>query len=557
MSVSATTITESRDDNRIMTREEMKVVFAASLGTVFELYDFFLVGLLASEIAKNFFSGVNPTAGFIFTLLGFAAGFLLRPFGAIVFGRIGDIVGRKYTFLVTIVLMGLSTFIIGLLPGYAAIGIAAPIIFVGMRMLQGLALGGEFGGAMVYVAEHAPNGQRGGWMAWIILTGALGFLLAMGVVIGLRTLIPAAQFADWGWRLPFLFSVLLLLISLWIRLKLDESPEFKRIKEEGKLSKAPISESFGEWKNLRLILIALFGIVPGQAVVWYTGQFYTLFFLTKVLKVDGTTTNALIVLATILTAPLYIFFGKLSDKIGRKPVYLGGLVLAATLFFPLFQALTHYANPAMEKALHDAPILVQANPTECSFQFNPIGTSKFTTSCDIVKGALARYGLDYQNKALPAGAVANVTIGRDMVEGYSASDPASVQKAKQFDDALRDALKKNGHEIGAVDPASINKPMALLILMVLLTFGTMTFAPTSAMLVELFPSRIRYTAMSFPYHLGVAWFGGFLPAITFAIVAATGDIYSGLLYPIVIAAASFVIVLIFARETKGVDIFVK
>ncbi|MFA6218632.1 MAG: MFS transporter [Erythrobacter sp.] len=535
----------------------MKVVFAASLGTVFELYDFFLVGLLASEIAKNFFSGVNPTAGFIFTLLGFAAGFLLRPFGAIVFGRIGDIVGRKYTFLVTIVLMGLSTFIIGLLPGYAAIGIAAPIIFVGMRMLQGLALGGEFGGAMVYVAEHAPNGQRGGWMAWIILTGALGFLLAMGVVIGLRTLIPAAQFADWGWRLPFLFSVLLLLISLWIRLKLDESPEFKRIKEEGKLSKAPISESFGEWKNLRLILIALFGIVPGQAVVWYTGQFYTLFFLTKVLKVDGTTTNALIVLATILTAPLYIFFGKLSDKIGRKPVYLGGLVLAATLFFPLFQALTHYANPAMEKALHDAPILVQANPTECSFQFNPIGTSKFTTSCDIVKGALARYGLDYQNKALPAGAVANVTIGRDMVEGYSASDPASVQKAKQFDDALRDALKKNGHEIGAVDPASINKPMALLILMVLLTFGTMTFAPTSAMLVELFPSRIRYTAMSFPYHLGVAWFGGFLPAITFAIVAATGDIYSGLLYPIVIAAASFVIVLIFARETKGVDIFVK
>lgn len=557
MSVSATAITESRDDNRIMTREEMKVVFAASLGTVFELYDFFLVGLLASEIAKNFFSGVNPTAGFIFTLLGFAAGFLLRPFGAIVFGRIGDIVGRKYTFLVTIVLMGLSTFIIGLLPGYAAIGIAAPIIFVGMRMLQGLALGGEFGGAMVYVAEHAPNGQRGGWMAWIILTGALGFLLAMGVVIGLRTLIPAAQFADWGWRLPFLFSVLLLLISLWIRLKLDESPEFKRIKEEGKLSKAPISESFGEWKNLRLILIALFGIVPGQAVVWYTGQFYTLFFLTKVLKVDGTTTNALIVLATILTAPLYIFFGKLSDKIGRKPVYLGGLVLAATLFFPLFQALTHYANPAMEKALHDAPILVQANPTECSFQFNPIGTSKFTTSCDIVKGALARYGLDYQNKALPAGAVANVTIGRDMVEGYSASDPASVQKAKQFDDALRDALKKNGHEIGAVDPASINKPMALLILMVLLTFGTMTFAPTSAMLVELFPSRIRYTAMSFPYHLGVAWFGGFLPAITFAIVAATGDIYSGLLYPIVIAAASFVIVLIFARETKGVDIFVK
>lgn len=554
MAISDIPINEMRHERRGMTREEMKVVFAASLGTVFELYDFFLVGLLAAEIAKHFFSGVNPTAGFIFTLLGFAAGFLLRPFGAIVFGRIGDVVGRKYTFLVTIVLMGVSTFVIGLLPGYASIGIAAPIIFIGMRMLQGLALGGEFGGAMVYVAEHAPNNQRGGWMAWIILTGALGFLLAMGVVIGLRTLVPPAEFTVWGWRLPFLFSILLLLISLWIRLKLDESPEFKRIKQEGLLSKAPVSEAFGQWKNVKLMLIALFGIVPGQSVVWYTGQFYTMFFLTKILKVDGATTNFLIIVATILTAPLYIFFGRLSDRIGRKPVYLGGLLLAVTLSFPLFQALTHFANPKMEKALQDAPIIVQADPAECSFQFNPVGTSQFTTSCDIAKSALAKSGLSYRNEALPAGSVARITVGKDQIKSYSAKDVGADAEAKRFSEALGSALKNSGHELGTTNPDDINKPMMILILMALLTFGTMTFAPTSSMLVELFPSRIRYTAMSFPYHLGVAWFGGFLPAITFAITATTGDIYSGLLYPVIVAAASFLIVLVFSRETKGLDI---
>lgn len=555
MLLNETVARDTRTRHAGMTRADMKVVFAASLGTVFELYDFFLVGLLANEIAKTFFSGVNPTAGFIFTLLGFAAGFLLRPFGAIVFGRVGDIVGRKYTFLVTIVLMGLSTFVIGLLPGYAAIGVLAPLTFVGMRMLQGLALGGEFGGAMVYVAEHAPNAHRGGWMSWIILTGALGFLLAMGVVISLRYALSVQNFSDWGWRLPFLFSVLLLMVSLWIRLKLDESPEFKRIKAGGQLSKAPLSEAFGQRKNLKLILIALFGIVPGQAVVWYTGQFYTLFFLSKVLKVDGTTTNALIMLSTILTAPLYVFFGRLSDRIGRKPVYLTGLFLGAVLFIPLFHGLTHFANPSMERALVNAPIVVYADPADCSFQFNPVGTATFTTSCDIVKGALARRGLNYESKALAAGAIAQVNIGTDTVDGYVAKDAA--QKAKVFDDMLNAVLKKNGHELGTVDPASVNKPMVLLILMALLTFGTMTFAPTSAMLVELFPSRIRYTAMSFPYHLGVAWFGGFLPAITFAIVAATGDIYSGLLYPVAIAAISFVLVLFLTRETKGIDIFTR
>lgn len=555
MSINQTAIVDLRSKSRSMTRKEKIVVLAASLGSVFELYDFFLVGLLANEIAKQFFSGVNPTAGFIFTLLGFAAGFLFRPFGAIVFGRVGDIVGRKYTFLVTMALMGFSTFVIGLLPNYAAIGIAAPIIFVAMRMLQGLALGGEFGGAMVYVAEHAPNDQRGAWMAWIILTGALGFLLALLVVVGLRASIATEAFANWGWRLPFLFSILLLAVSLWIRLKLGESPEFKRIKEEGRLSKAPLSETFGEWKNLRLVLIALFCIVPGQAIVWYTGQFYTLFFLTKVLKVDGATTNMLIVVATVLTTPLYIFFGKLSDRIGRKPVYVGGLLLAALLFIPLFQALTHYTNPALEKAMTNAPIVVMADPAECSFQFNPVGTSKFTSSCDIVKGALARSGLNYRNESLPAGTIARLRVGQDVVEGYSANDPAAAKNAKQFEASLAAALKQNGYDTGPADPANINKPMALLIIMALLTFGTMTFAPTSAMLVELFHSRIRYTAMSFPYHLGVAWFSGFLPATAFAIVAATGDIYSGLVYPVTTAAICVVLVLIFARETKGVDIF--
>lgn len=538
-----------------MTRDERRVIFASSLGTVFELYDFFLVGLMASEMAKVFFSGLHPTAAYIFTLLGFAAGFVLRPFGALVFGRIGDIVGRKHTFLVTIVIMGMCTFAVGLLPSYETIGIAAPILFISMRLLQGLALGGEFSGAIIYVAEHAPNKNRGAWTSWIMLTAALGLMLAFAVILPTRYFLGAEEFAKWGWRIPYLFSIVLLLISVWIRLKLNESPEFVRMKQEGRLSKTPISETFGQWKNLKLVLVALLGIVPGQAVVWYTGQFYTMFFLGKVLKVDDATVNLLIVGATLLTAPLYFFFGWLSDRIGRKPVYLSGLLLGILFFIPLFHMLANYANPALERALRQAPVVVLADATQCSVQFNPTGTAKFSTSCDIVRANLIRSGINYETQAGPRLGVAQVKVGNDTIGGYDATDPDAATKAKQFNAALSAALAKNGYVLGKADPAEINKPMLLLVLALLLTFGTMTFAPMSAMLVELFPSRIRYTAMSFPYHMGVAIFGGFLPAATFAIVATTGQIFSGLWYPVSIAIFSFVVVLLFAKESSGVDIY--
>lgn len=540
---------------RGMTSAERRVIFASSLGTVFELYDFFLVGLMASEMAKVFFSRLNPSAAYIFILLGFAAGFVLRPFGALVFGRLGDIVGRKYTFLVTIVVMGLCTFAVGLLPSYETIGIAAPILFISMRLLQGLALGGEFSGAVIYVAEHAPNKDRGAWTSWIMLTAALGLMLAFAVIIPLRYILDTEAMVSWGWRIPYLLSIVLLMISVWIRMSLNESPEFRRMKEEGRLSKAPISETFGQWKNLKLVLVALLGIVPGQAVVWYTGQFYTMFFLGKVLKVDDATVNLLIVGATLLTAPLYFFFGRLSDRVGRKPVYLGGLLLGTLFFIPLFQLLAHYANPALERALTDAPIVVVADPTNCSLQFNPTGTSKFTSSCDIVKATLAQSGLNYETQAGPKGVGAQVKIGNDVIAGYDAADPAGGAKAKQFNASLSAALAKNGYPVGKANPVEINRPMLLLVLAILLTFGTMTFAPMSAMLVELFPSRIRYTAMSFPYHMGVAIFGGFLPAAAFAIVATTGHIFSGLWYPVTVAAFSFVVVLEFAKEASGSDIY--
>jgi len=538
-----------------MTSKEKQVIVAASVGTVFEIYDFFLMGLLANEIAKNFFSGVNPTEGFIFTLLGWAAGFLLRPFGALVFGRVGDLVGRKYTFLVTIVLMGGATCIIGLLPGYGSIGIAAPIILITLRMLQGIAFGGEFGGAMIYVAEHAPNQQRGTWTACIVSTTAVGFLLAVVVITPLRYLIGEADFAAWGWRIPFLLSSILLAFSLWIRLKLDESPEFKKMKEQGAGSKAPISETFGQWKHLKFVLVALFGIVPGATVVWYTAQFYTLFFLTRVLKVDADTTNLLLVSATVLTAPLYVLFGWLSDRIGRKPVYLLGVVLGAVLIIPLFQTLTHYANPALERALKETPVVVMADPDQCSLQFNPLGTAKFTSSCDIAKGSIVGAGLNYQNQALPAGAAAQIKIGGQVIPSYNGSDPDAAAKAKEFNAALAATLKQSGLVAGPANLAEINMFIVLLVLIALLTFGILTFAPTASMLIELFPSRIRYTALSVPYHLGVAWFVGILPAIAFTIVAATGDIYSGLYYPAIIAAISSVVVLVFAKETSGVDIY--
>jgi MFS family permease len=537
-----------------MTDKDRRVIVAASLGTIFEFYDFFLIGLLATEIAKAFFSGVNPTAGFIFTLLGFAAGFMLRPFGAIVFGRLGDLVGRKYTFLVTIVLMGASTFVIGLLPAYATIGIAAPVGFVAMRMLQGLALGGEFGGAMIYVAEHAPLEKRAAWTAYVILTAALGFLLAVAIIIPLRLAISADAFALWGWRFPFIVSIVLLGVSLWIRLRLDESPEFKRMKAEGRASRAPLSEAFTEWKNLKLILVGALCILPAQAVIWYTGQFYSLFFLTKVLRVENLTANYLLIAATIMTVPLYVVFGSLSDKIGRRKVYVAGYLLAAVLTIPIFKGITHYANPALERAQADTPITILAAPNDCSVQFNLLGTSKFTTSCDVVTDALAKLGLSYTTENSSQSPVAQVKIGEHLVKGYAATSADATSEKTRFDAELKAALNSSRYPLGAAAYDDINSPMIVLLLCVLLSFGAMTFAPSTTSLLEMFPSRIRYTAMSFPYHLSAAWFGGFLPATAFAIVAATGNIYSGLYYPVCISVACTILSLLFARETRGTDI---
>ncbi|SDC31518.1 MFS transporter [Paraburkholderia lycopersici] len=537
-----------------MTSDEKRVIFASSLGTVFEWYDFYLAGSLAAFISKSFFSGVNPTAGFIFTLLGFAAGFAVRPFGAIVFGRLGDLVGRKHTFLVTIVIMGVSTFVVGFLPGYASIGIASPVIFIGMRLLQGLALGGEYGGAATYVAEHSPPGRRGFYTAWIQTTATLGLFLSLLVILGVRTFIGEEQFAAWAWRIPFIASILLLAVSVWIRLQLDESPAFKRIKAEGKVSKAPLKEAFGQWKNLKVVLLALFGVAAGQAVVWYTGQFYALFFLTQTLKVDGASANILIALALLIGTPFFLFFGSLSDKIGRKPIIMAGCLIAALTYFPLFKALTHYANPALEAATQRAPIVVIANPDECSFQFNPVGTSKFTSSCDIAKSALSRAGLNYDNVAAPAGTLAQIKVGDTTIDTFDGRAPDAKEAGATFEKTLASALKAAGYPLKA-DPAQLNWPMTVVILTILVIFVTMVYGPIAAMLVEMFPTRIRYTSMSLPYHIGNGWFGGFLPATAFAIVAARGNIYSGLWYPIVIALATFVIGMLFVKETKDSDIY--
>ncbi|MFX1761150.1 MFS transporter [Paraburkholderia sp. A1RI-2L] len=537
-----------------MTSDEKRVIFASSLGTVFEWYDFYLAGSLAAYISKSFFSGVNPTAGFIFTLLGFAAGFAVRPFGAIVFGRLGDLVGRKHTFLVTIVIMGLSTFVVGFLPGYASIGIAAPVIFIGMRLLQGLALGGEYGGAATYVAEHAPPGRRGFYTSWIQTTATLGLFLSLLVILGVRTTVGEEAFATWAWRIPFVASILLLAVSVWIRLQLDESPAFKRIKAEGKVSKAPLSEAFGQWKNLKVVILALIGVTAGQAVVWYTGQFYALFFLTQTLKVDGASANILIALALLIGTPFFLFFGALSDKIGRKPIIMAGCLIAALTYFPLFKALTHFANPALETATARAPIVVIANPDECSFQFNPVGTSKFTSSCDIAKSALSKAGLNYSNVAAPAGTMAQIKVGDTTVDTYDGKAAGAKEAGAAFEKTLSGTLKSAGYPAKA-DPAQLNWPMTVAILTILVIFVTMVYGPIAAMLVEMFPTRIRYTSMSLPYHIGNGWFGGFLPATAFAIVAAKGNIYSGLWYPIIIALATCVIGVLFVKETKDSDIY--
>ncbi|KWZ40837.1 MFS transporter [Burkholderia savannae] len=539
-----------------MTGDEKRVIFASSLGTVFEWYDFYLAGSLAAYISKSFFSGVNPTAAFIFTLLGFAAGFAVRPFGAIVFGRLGDLVGRKHTFLITIVIMGISTFVVGFLPGYASIGIAAPVIFIAMRLMQGLALGGEYGGAATYVAEHAPSHRRGFYTSWIQTTATLGLFLSLLVILGVRTAIGEEAFGNWGWRVPFVASILLLAVSVWIRLQLNESPVFLRIKAEGKTSKAPLTEAFGQWNNLKIVILALVGLTAGQAVVWYTGQFYALFFLTQTLKVDGASANILIALALLIGTPFFVFFGSLSDRIGRKPIILAGCLIAALTYFPLFKALTHFANPALEAATQKAPITVIANPGECSFQFNPVGTAKFTTSCDIAKSALAKAGLNYENVVAPAGTLAQVRIGDTAIDTYDGKAADAKDKAKTFDKTLASTLKAAGYPAKA-DPAQLNWPMTTVILAILVIYVTMVYGPIAAMLVEMFPTRIRYTSMSLPYHIGNGWFGGFLPATAFAIVAAKGDIYSGLWYPIGVALVTFVIGLLFVKETKDSNIYAR
>jgi MFS family permease len=528
------------------------VVFASSLGTVFEWYDFYLFGSLAAIINKQFFSGVNPTAGFIFTLLAFAAGFAVRPFGALVFGRLGDLVGRKYTFLITILIMGGSTFVIGLLPSYAAVGIIAPVILIALRLLQGLALGGEYGGAATYVAEHAPNGRRGYFTSWIQTTATLGLFLSLLVILGVKLAIGDEAFGAWGWRIPFLVSALLLAISVWIRMRLSESPTFQRMKAEGKGSKAPLTEAFANWSNLKIVILALLGLTMGQAVVWYTGQFYALFFLTQALKVDGTTANILIAVALVIGTPFFLVFGALSDKIGRKRIIMAGCLIAAITYFPIFKGLTHFANPALEAAQASAPVTVAADPATCSFQFNPVGTSKFLTSCDIAKAFLSKASVNYENEDAPAGTVASIKVGDKVIQSFEGTGLGKEDmkaKTEAFTKEMTDAVKAAGYPAKA-DPAQINYVMTGLLLVILVVLVTMVYGPIAAILVELFPTRIRYSSMSLPYHIGNGWFGGFLPAIAFAMVAAKGDIYYGLWYPIVIAAVCFVIGIFFIHETK-------
>lgn len=530
-------------------KSHRKVIFASSLGTVFEWYDFYLYGSLAAIIGRKFFSGFNETTSFIFALLAFAAGFAVRPLGAIVFGRIGDMVGRKFTFLVTITIMGLSTAIVGLLPAYETIGIAAPILLISLRLLQGLALGGEYGGAAVYVAEHAPPDKRGYYTSWIQTTATLGLFLSLLVILGCRILF-GDYFEEQGWRIPFLVSLILLAISVYIRLQLDESPVFKEIKAEGRLSKSPLKDSFGRWNNLKLVLLSLFGGTAGQAVVWYTGQFYALFFLTQMLKIDGQTANILIAISLILGTPFFIVFGKLSDHIGRKIIILSGCLLAAILYFPLFTALTQVANPSIGEASRNSPVVVVADESTCSAQFDPINRLRFDTSCDIAKSQLARAGIPYENQH-EAGIVAVVRVGDRAVQSFDGTDLADNvlnERRGAFGAELSSVLQAAGYADKA-DPERINYPLTIAILTVLVLLVTMVYGPIAAWLVELFPSRIRYTSMSLPYHIGNGWFGGFLPTVSFSLVALTGDIYYGLWYPIVIAVMTFVIGGLFLPET--------
>ena len=549
-------MTDAAAEEHTVDRDDRLVILASSVGTVIEWYDFYLYGSLAAIITVQFFSGVNETTGYIFALMAFAAGFAVRPFGAIFFGRLGDLWGRKNTFLVTMLLMGLSTFVVGLLPSYAAIGVAAPAILIAMRLVQGLALGGEYGGAATYVAEHAPPGRRGFYTSFIQITATAGLMLSLLVILGVRTAVGEEAFKDWGWRIPFLVSILLLGVSLWIRLKLAESPAFARMKAEGKGSKTPLKDSFGKWPNLKLVLIALVGLTAGQAVVWYTGQFYALFFLEKTLKVDGPLANILIAISLLLATPFFVFWGWLSDKVGRKPIILIGCLLAALTYFPLFHALTAAANPQLAAATASAPVSVRADPADCALQFDPVGKTVFDSSCDIAKSYLARAGVTYANIAAPAGSTAEVRIGEVVVtsfDGAALPRPDFAARKTEWEAGLGAALTSAGYPARA-DSALVNKPLVVAILFILVMYVTMVYGPIAAALVEMFPTNIRYTSMSLPYHIGNGWFGGFLPTTAFAMVAATGNIYYGLWYPVVVALVTVVVGFLFIRDRKDVDI---
>ena len=555
------------NDIRPMTAEEKGVIFASSLGTIFEWYDFYLFGVLTAIIGAQFFAPLDEATRNIFTLLAFAAGFAVRPFGAIVFGRLGDLVGRKYTFLVTILIMGFSTFALAFLPTYKSWGIAAPSLLIALRLLQGLALGGEYGGAATYVAEHAPNGRRGLYTSWIQTTATVGLMLALMVILTTRFVSGGGAFtpegekafaSEWGgWRIPFAFSGILLLVSIWIRLKLNESPAFLKIKAEGKTSKAPLTEAFGQWKNLRIVILALIGLTAGQAVVWYTGQFYALYFLQTFLKVDGPTANILIAVSLILGTPFFVIFGSLSDRIGRKPVIMAGCLIAALTYFPLFHGLTSFANPKLKEAIEKSPVTVVADPANCNLVLNLTGTSKFTTACDTSRTWLANAGVNYDKVEGPVGSVATVKVGEKAVIGYDATAANAKDEKARFEKEVRAALTAAGYPAKA-DPIPIlsgNWIMIVLLLTVMVIYVTMVYGPIAAMLVEMFPTRIRYTSMSLPYHIGNGWFGGFLPAISFSIVAAKGNIYSGLWYPIVIALLTFAIGMLFVKETKDSNVY--
>jgi MFS family permease len=535
--------------------EARKAVIGASLGTVFEWYDFFVYGLVATVIAKKFFAGLDPTSAFILALLGFAAGFIVRPLGAAMFGRIGDMIGRKKTFLITIVLMGAATFATGLLPTYETVGVLAPVLLIVLRMLQGLAIGGEYGGAAIYVCEHAPANKRGLYTSWIQTTGTAGMLLALLVVISV-SYATGDNYQEWGWRIPFLLSLPLLLVSLYIRLSLHESPVFKKMAAQGTRSKAPLTEAFGQWKNLRVVFIALFAVCAGQTVIYFTCQFFPLFFLTQTLKVDGTTANMLVMFALLAGCPLFVLFGALSDKIGRKPILVAGLLLAALTFFPIYKGLTHFANPALERAQRSAPIVVHADPAECSFQFNPTGTKKFTSSCDVAKQVLAQNAAAYDTLPAPAGSVATVKIGSLEIPSYDALRlaPGAVSEAEKKFKADILAGMADARYPRTAAPEDINKPAVFALLFLLMVYAAMTYSVVGAILVELFPARIRYTSFSVPYHIATGWFGGLQPTVSFALIAQFGNIYFGLWYPTGVVIVSLVVAVLFLRETKNADI---